>query len=111
MTDEPINLAAFREQRSKVATSARGERSLEGDARCLACDHEWRARVVYEVETDVGFQGDLECPSCHCMRGQFIWPFFGPPDEMIWTCLCGGAVFSITLQGTRCINCGRHQAF
>lgn len=111
MTDNPINLAAFREQRDASAKSTRTERALEGDARCLACGHEWRARVAYEVETDVGFEGDLECPSCRCMRGQFIWPFFGPPDELIWSCRCSGVVFTITTVGTRCINCGRHQAF
>jgi len=83
-------------------------RSLSGQAMCLVCKHTWVA--VVDVEKD-SYEGDLECPSCGVQRGQFTWPFTGPPEEVVWHCGCGGVVFMITMPGTRCVNCGRHQAF
>lgn len=84
------------------------ERHLSGQARCLACKHEWVA--ITEVTGD-GYDGALECPECGICRGQFKWPFQGPKSEKVWTCSCDGQVFMITEAGTRCVGCGRHQVF
>lgn len=82
---------------------------VAGEARCLACKHEWVA--VAEAGPD-GYAGDLECPACGVCRGQFKWPFKGPSAEEVWTCnACDGVLFMITRPGTRCVGCGRHQAF
>jgi hypothetical protein len=81
--------------------------SLAGQARCLACKHEW----VSVVEGADSYQGSLECPECGVCRGQFKWPFQGPTSERVWTCNCDGQLFMITEQGTRCVGCGRHQVF
>lgn len=81
---------------------------LEGVARCLACKHEWTA--VSEAQDS--YAGDLECPACGVCRGQYKWPFAGPPAEEVWSCgSCEGQLFMITRPGTRCIGCGRHQVF
>lgn len=82
---------------------------VSGAAKCLACKHEWVA--VVEGVLGEGYPGALECPSCGLRRGQYIWPFQGPPDEEVWACNCGGTVFMITRPGTRCVGCGRHQTF
>lgn len=83
-------------------------RHLSGRALCLACKHEWVA--VSEASKD-SYEGDLECPKCGVCRGQYKWPFQGPPAELVWTCPCDGTLFMLTLQGTRCVGCGRHQVF
>lgn len=81
---------------------------LTGLARCLACKHEWAAIS----ETLENYVGDLECPACGVCRGQYKWPFQGPPAEDVWTCTaCDGQLFMITRPGTRCVGCGRHQVF
>lgn len=81
---------------------------VSGQARCLACKHEWMA-VVPAIADD--YAGDLECPACGVCRGQFKWPFHGPQAEEVWTCSCGSQLFMITRPGTRCVGCGRHQVF
>jgi hypothetical protein len=84
------------------------EQHLSGAARCLACKHEW----VAVAEAQSGYCGDLECPACGVCRGQFKWPFQGPPGEEVWACGgCGGQLFMITRPGTRCVGCGQHQVF
>ena len=40
---------------------------LSGDARCIACGHEWVAVVP------VGTM-ELECIECKTMLGMFVWP-------------------------------------
>lgn len=81
---------------------------LTGVARCLACKHEWTA----VCEAQENYAGDLECPACGVRRGQYKWPFQGPPAEQVWTCTaCDSQLFMITIPGTRCIGCGRHQTF
>lgn len=82
---------------------------LSGAARCLACKHEW---VAVAPAGPYGYAGDLECPGCGVCRGQFKWPFQGPPSEEIWTCGdCDGQLFMITKPGTRCVGCGKHQSW
>lgn len=83
---------------------------LSGSAKCLACKHEWVA--VTEITNSEGYQGDLECPECGCHRGQYVWPFQGPPEEEVWTCIhCDSQLFMITRPGTRCVGCGAHHTF
>lgn len=82
---------------------------VEGEARCVACKHEW---LAHQEKTEAWTGTDaLECPACGCMRGQFKWPFSGPKAEEVWTCPCGGHLFMITRPGTRCVGCGLHQKF
>jgi hypothetical protein len=81
---------------------------LSGQALCLGCKHEW---VAVQELTSEGYRGDLECPACSGHRGQYVWPFQGPPSERVWTCDCGSVVFMLTEPGTRCVGCGRHQVF
>lgn len=91
-------------------TAQQDSAHLSGEARCLACKHEWAA--VVETRGSEGYAGDLECPACGAHRGQFKWPFRGPEAEEVWTCTpCDGQLFMITREGTRCVGCGRHQVF
>jgi hypothetical protein len=84
--------------------------TVEGEARCIACKHEWQAAEVFTASWSGA--NSLECPACGCMRGQYKWPFEGPRSGEVWTCgTCDGQVFMITRQGTRCIGCGKHQVF
>lgn len=103
-------MAEVRTLHPEPANEALPMEHASGAARCIACNHEWVA-VVGRTQ-DTGYAGDLECPACHCHRGQMIWPFTGPAAEEVWTCTdCDSVVFMITRPGTRCVGCGRHQVF
>lgn len=77
---------------------------LRGQAHCAACRHEWEAAAPIGVDW-------LECPSCHLMKGRFMHPVTGFPDDAIWVCLCGCDVFRIALKEFFCVNCGTPQRF
>lgn len=71
----------------------------EGAARCLACQHEWRA--VAPIGTT-----DLECPECGTVRG--VWKYnFQPAGGEVWQCDCGASYFLLTRIGApMCSGCG-----
>jgi len=71
---------------------------LSGEARCIACGHEWVA-----IAPTGGTE--LECPECRAMLGMFIWPTT-PKSEMVWTCDCGCQLFYIVDTGNQCYRCG-----
>lgn len=75
---------------------------LAGEARCMACQHEFVA--VAPVGTTF-----LKCPNCHCDRALLRFPCVRE-DEDRWTCLCGNNLFHIVAAGTYCPNCGTWQA-
>lgn len=79
---------------------AKAERKphISGDARCLACDHEWEA--VAPAGTIW-----LECPKCTLQRGRYF--AHTAPDCMFWLCTgCGSDLFYVTPRGNFCPNCG-----
>jgi hypothetical protein len=77
---------------------------LSGQARCVACDHEWVAVAP------VGSTW-LQCPECGTNKG--LLRFHCEPAEggEMWTCGCGCDVFYITREDIRCFHCGGVQAF
>lgn len=85
-------------------SEAREERKpwVEGEARCLACKHEWVA---------VAPSGTLwlVCPSCSLERGRFIYPFYRKDEH--WMCGCENDLFLVTREGVYCPNCGCWQQF
>jgi hypothetical protein len=70
----------------------------EGEARCLACKHEWRA--VFPPGAS-----DLECPACSLLRAVPKWPFSGS-SGYVWVCHCGNDLFRLTPQSAICVGCG-----
>lgn len=72
---------------------------ISGNAKCLACKHEFTA--VAPVGTT-----DLTCPECLLERGVWAYPLT-PADGKIWQCSCGGFHFFILLNGYMCVSCGR----
>lgn len=83
--------------------TARAERTphTSGDARCLRCDHRW-----VQVQPAGDAPNGMECPSCHCMTGSYVY-LFRPPDGVPFlTCNCGNQHFLITEKLSLCANCG-----
>ncbi len=78
------------------------EPHLSGDAFCVTCGHRWAATApVGTIQ--------LECPSCHAMRGVFKYPC---EPEVAWTCGCGCFIFMISgKENILCYNCGEIQVF
>lgn len=78
---------------------------LAGQARCLACRHDWIAVAPVGVVW-------LECPSCGGHRGFFGGPCEPAEGEERWECgTCGCQVFYIGPTVTRCCGCGLAQSF
>lgn len=71
-----------------------------GEARCLACGHEWAAVAPIGINW-------FECPSCHTMRGCHKYHYQRQDD--LWTCQCGNDLFFVTRDGIYCPNCGLWQ--
>ena len=81
---------------------AKAERSphLSGQARCVACKHEWAA--VAPLGTL-----QLECPSCGLERGQWAYPFSLDKGQMIYVCnFCDSTNFAIQSHRAFCVGCG-----
>lgn len=78
------------------------EPHLTGDAKCLACGHEWVAVAP------VG-GSEFECPQCGCMKG--VYQMFVIDDPEIWVCNCGCDIFRVTPDYIYCVNCGTEQTF
>ena len=71
---------------------------LAGEAFCIQCKHKW---VAVAPSGTV----DLECPSCHTMKGLLKYPC--EPENSAWVCYCGCHVFMISeLTNIICWNCG-----
>lgn len=70
---------------------------LSGDAKCLACGHQWVA--VAPVGTVW-----LECPACSLERGRYVAQVERPGPH--WHCGCGNDLFRVTPDGPYCPNCG-----
>ena len=75
---------------------------ISGDARCLACQHEWVA--IAPIGTIW-----LECPACSLDRGRYIAQALRDGDH--WHCACGCDLFYVTDAGVYCPNCGAWQDF
>ena len=82
---------------------ARADRTphLGGEAKCLACSHEWAAVAPVGVMV-------LQCPACSLERGRFTGNVIRA--EKHWTCHCGNDLFHICPEGTYCPACGEWQA-
>jgi hypothetical protein len=81
---------------------ARQEREphLNGNARCLACKHEWVAVAPIIVTS-------MERPEYPLERGRYVVQF--ERDGEHWHCNCGNDLFYSTPDGFYCPNCGEWQ--
>lgn len=61
--------------------SRRPQPFREGQARCLACGHQWHA--VARVGVDA-----LQCPGCDTIRGVFDGPMTMNSAYFVFTCGC-----------------------
>ena len=86
-----IDLQAAKEER---------EPHLSGQARCLACKHEWMA------VTPIGTVW-IECPSCSLHKGAMLYTALRDGDH--WVCNCDCELFRATADGMYCPNCGEWQ--
>lgn len=82
--------------RGEKSTPSPDEPTIEGEAFCGACSHEWR-QVAPVGETR------FECPNCKRWWGNFKSPVV--PD-VAWRCRCGEQLFWLTATGAMCRNCG-----
>ena len=85
-----------------AAERLKREEHVAGDARCLACKHEWAAVAPVGATW-------LECPECALQRGRLIGQY--ERDHPHWECACGCDLFCVTAAGTYCPNCGNWQDF
>lgn len=74
---------------------------MAGEAKCLACTHEWIA--VAPIGSYV-----LVCPSCSLEKGVFK-RLCGPENDIVWVCNCGCDQFYIDQKGVRCLVCATIQ--
>ena len=75
--------------------------NLDGDIRCLECDHVWEGSVP---------EGEIDghpCPECKVRKGVFDVLL---SDADAWACECGCDLFRIVASGdgdeAMCIRCG-----
>lgn len=74
---------------------------LAGNAKCLACAHEWVAVSPTGVAA-------LECPGCGLHKGVFK-SLCEPSDGVVWHCKCGCDTFYIDRSGVCCLVCAAPQ--
>ena len=76
---------------------------MTGDARCLACKHEWKA--VSPIGTLW-----LECPNCTAEMGRYMAPVHRAEtiggDVVHLSCQCGNDLFFVTPTHIYCPVCG-----
>ena len=83
-----------------MTAKAEREPHIHGDARCLACHHEWVAVAPVGAVW-------LECPECSLDRGRYIAQALRDGDH--WHCVCECDLFYATADGFYCPNCGEWQ--
>lgn len=88
------NLADAQQEKLTDAHDCDGDAAVgpwaSGQARCVACGHEWVAAAPSDA-------ADLECPSCHLERGQFKYPFIPKAGSAYRDCSCGGNLFHLII--------------
>ena len=89
---------------SNVTNILEHQPHMTGEAKCLACGHEWVA--VAPIGT-VAF----ECPKCGLDKGQTKYPCQPPEGSDIWECNCGSQTFFIRPTGFMCTNCGVSEGY
>lgn len=73
----------------KVVSLGSRRPARSGTAQCLACHHEWSAVAPLGVV-------DLECPTCHLLRGVFDCPHGMNTGYEVWACkTCSGHFMKI----------------
>jgi len=82
----------------------KAETNITGPAFCIQCNHTWIAVVPTGIV-------QLECPSCHTMKGLFRYPSHVGIDEDFRECSCGNSLFYLTKEGHLCPNCGNYQIY
>lgn len=78
--------------------------SGQGEAFCLACDHQWQAVAPTGTVS-------LECPGCGAHKGKWKFEFYPRDGQMVRVCQCGNQLFYLTEEGHLCANCGIYQAY
>ena len=77
---------------------------MNGHGKCMACSHEWTARVPIGT-------WELECPECGLWKG-LMMGFVNPAEgELLRECRCGCQAFYVTPDGVHCLLCGTTQVF
>lgn len=66
----------------------------------MLCLHTWQG--IWPVGVT-----ELECPSCHSMRGRGKWDIAPPSGRLIWTCDCGETFLNILDDRVHCPGCGK----
>ncbi len=81
---------------------AKLERSphIAGEAFCPLCQHTWTG--IWPAGTV-----NLECPSCHSLRGRSRYDISPAEGQQIWTCKCGEQFFNILADRVHCPGCGQ----
>lgn len=82
------------------------EEHLSGEAVCIGCQYKWVA------VTPVGVW-QLECPSCHSMKGIFRLPIGAGTGDPEFVCECGCVALTAYIRHgkfwLRCMSCGLDQ--
>jgi hypothetical protein len=76
---------------------------LSGEIKCVICGHIWIGVCPVDPEGNVPC---LECPECGLRQGFFHYPILPKEGDEIYKCNCGGELFYIETNGSRCIRCG-----
>jgi hypothetical protein len=82
----------------------KNEQTGTGEAFCFQCKHEWIAVSATGVI-------QLECPSCHTLKGLYKFPFNISEGQLARVCNCGNDLFYLTPEGHLCPNCGLYQSY
>jgi Zn finger protein HypA/HybF involved in hydrogenase expression len=81
--------------------SRRKDPHSSGQAKCIACGHEFKAVVPVGILF-------FECPKCTLSKATFVGMCEMPEGTEVFTCLhCDGQLFELVLdQGAFCRGCG-----
>ena len=74
---------------------------IAGKIKCLACQNIW-------VGVAPPGTVDMQCPSCECLRG--VWLYVIEPKEPFWLCKdCDGRLFYLLADGRNmCAGCAHY---
>lgn len=87
---ELVETTFGKKQRDAEKLQEENEKTMTGEVKCLACQHEWVA--VAPLST----MDCLECPSCSLMRGSFRWPPQPEKGAVTFVCTCGCELFYLS---------------
>lgn len=91
---------------SLADAKAKRQPHASGTVICGGCKHQWQAVAPLRLDDD------LECPSCHSMRGIWLRNFGPANNELRFSCNhCEAQFFYVLTQSVMCIGCGTETSF